>query len=625
MPLSSDDPFLCAITAYQAKEPEAAAIHCRAILKDRPDHAACLHLLGVIEYGFGRKGEAEGLMRRAIELKPGFAEIHYSFAQVLLAQGKYEEAVEQYRITLALKPEHAEACFHFGNTLNLLHRPDEAAKAYAQAIKARPDFPEALNNLGVYYFEKANFSEAERLESRALELQPDYAAALNNLGNVYKAQKKWDRAIDCYRRALALKPDLWQAMNNMGLALLYGASDFKAAASCFTQILAQDPNHVPALTHLGIVFCMQGEFAKGDGFYQKALALDPAYFDALNNRGNALKALGRVDEAIVCYENALTTRPNDPEIHNNLAMALLLAGRLKEGWIEYEWRWKTVQLAPAERHFPQPLWRGEEALGRTLLIHAEQGFGDTLQFCRYAPLAAQRGWRVILQVQPELLSLIGGMQGIEKVIGMNEKLPDFDMHCPMMNLPQAFATRIDTILANVPYLFADDKKAAVWRERLCGDEGLKVGLVWTGNPRLFSLDLAAANARRSLPPDSLAPLAGLAGVRFYSLQKNGFALSSDLGLIDYMPECRDFSDTAALIANLDLVISVDTAVAHLAGALGKPVWLLNRFDTCWRWLLNRDDSPWYPTLRLFRQPESGDWASVVERVRGELKRLIDKV
>jgi tetratricopeptide (TPR) repeat protein len=619
MPLPPDDPFMLALDAYQAKRFDEAAMHCQTALQNKPDNPACLHLMGAIEFCFGHRNEAENLMRRSITLKPGFAEIHYSFAQVLAAQGKNAEALEHYKKTLELKPDHADALFGMGNVLALLGQRENAAKAYEQTLKIRPEYPEALNNLGVFRFENGDFDEAIRLEQRAIDLRPQYAAAHNNLGNAYKEKKFWAKAIGCYRRALAHKPDLFQAVNNMGLALMYGASDLPAAASCFRQVLEQHPDNVAAMTHLGITLCMEGNFAEGVAWYEKALALQPDYRDALNNMGNALRALGRVEEALSFYERVKATKPDDPEIHNNMAMALLTAGRFLEGWSEYEWRWKTAQLAEAKRSFPQPQWRGEEAEGRTLLIHAEQGFGDTLQFCRYAPMAAKLGWKVILEVQPELVSLINSLKGVDKVFPSGAIMPPFDFHCPMMSLPVAFKTQVDTIPADIPYLFADKKKTKAWRERLSNDpKGLKAGLVWTGNPRLFSLDLAAANVRRSLMPESLAPLAGLKNVQFYSLQKGGFKLGTDLGLIDTMDECKDFSDTAALIANLDLIISVDTSVAHLAGALGKPVWLLNRFDSCWRWFREREDSPWYPTMRIFRQPSSGDWASVIERVKDQL-------
>lgn len=620
MALPPNDPFMLALAAYQAQNLKEAATFCATALEEKPDNAACLHLMGVLKMCLGESAEAEGLLRRSVALKPGFPEAHYTFAQVLNVCGQYEEAIEHYEKTLALKPHHAGAFFGLGNAWVGRGDKGKAAAAYEQAIALNPDHPEALNNLGVFRFEQNDYAEALRLHKRAIELRPAYAEAHNNLGNIYKEQKKWAKAIESYRRAMTLNPDLLQAINNMGLALLYGASDLEAAVACFRQILDKHPLHPAANTHLGITLCMQGDFAQGVAVYDKALEAAPRYKDALNNKGNALKALGRLEEALASYRQVEAMDPEDPEIQNNLAMILLTMGRFEEGWRKYEARWHTVQLGGGRRDFSQPQWQGEEGQGRTLLLHAEQGFGDTLQFCRYAPLAAQRGWRVIVEAQLELAVLLRSLEGIAAVMPRGAPLPAFDRHCPLLSLPLVFGTRVETIPAETPYIAADPSKIAAWRERLATDKArLKVGLTWEGNPRLFSIDLAAANARRSLPPEALAALNGIDGVQFYSLQKKKTSGSAPrLAMIDWMDECRDFSDTAALIANLDLVLSVDTAVAHLAGALGKPIWLLNRFDTCWRWFRDREDSPWYPTMRLFRQPRSGDWASVMQEIRRTL-------
>jgi hypothetical protein len=292
------------------------------------------------------------------------------------------------------------------------------------------------------------------------------------------------------------------------------------------------------------------------------------------------------------------------------------------GWAEYEWRWKTHQLGRGRRNFTQPLWRGQAAPGQTLLIHAEQGLGDTLQFCRFATLAAARGVRVVLEVQKPLVRLLRGLQGVAQVFAHGEALPHFDLHAPMMSLPWMLRTTLETLPGAAPYLHADTAEAANWRHRLAeiAPDGQRVGLVWAGSPRTDSPALASVDRRRSMPPAQLGALFECPVVRFFSLQKDGPGAPSNLPMIDVMPEMHDFAATAALIANLDLVISVDTAVAHLAAALGKPVWLLNRFDSCWRWLAGRRDSPWYPTLRLYPQPRLGDWESVLSEVERDLRQ-----
>jgi len=308
----------------------------------------------------------------------------------------------------------------------------------------------------------------------------------------------------------------------------------------------------------------------------------------------------------------------------NLCFLLLITGRFEEGWEEHEWRWRMRQSSMVERTFPVPLWGGEPIAGRTILLHAEQGLGDTLQFCRYAPLI-EPGARVIVEVQAPLARLVSRMPGIAQVVVRGQALPPFDLHCPLLSLPRAFGTTLATVPGK-PYLAADPADSASWRERLAALPGLKVGLVWAGEPRENWPKLAAIDARRSMALKTLAQLGDAAGVSFISLQKGKPAAQATdppagMSLVDHTAELKDFADTAALIENLDLVICVDTSVAHLAGGMGKPVWLLNRFDTCWRWLLDRDDSPWYPTLRQFRQPSPGDWLAVVARVRDALQRL----
>ena len=328
----------------------------------------------------------------------------------------------------------------------------------------------------------------------------------------------------------------------------------------------------------------------------------------------------------MCCREALRLRPDYPEAHNNLGCALLLAGLFEDGWKEYEW-WRKVQpYSSSVRDFPAPLWRGEAIGDRTILLHAEQGLGDTLQFCRYAPLMVC-GAGIILEVQPSLVRLLSRLPGVMQVVAWGDGLPPFDLHCPLMSLPLAFGTTLDTIPAGTPYLSADPALAANWQERLVGLDGLRIGLVWAGGQRLNFPVLVAVDRRRSIALKALAPLGEVSGVSFVSLQKDAPAAQAadpphGLMLHDFTADLHDFEDTAALIVNLDLVISVDTSVAHLAGALGKPVWLLNRFDTDWRWLLNRDDSPWYPTLRQFRQPRPGDWNGAVCAARDALQRLI---
>jgi hypothetical protein len=392
--------------------------------------------------------------------------------------------------------------------------------------------------------------------------------------------------VDRYLAALRVQPDLAEAHNNLGITLRHFGRFDEAVASC-----------------------------------RAALARRPQSPEAHNNLAMALRDLGRLAEAEACCRQALALRPDYAGAHANLSAIMLLAGRLREGWAEYEWRWKVgKELVP--RPFAQPRWTGGALGDRVLLVHAEQGFGDTLQFCRYVPLIAS-GARVVLEVQQPLLRLLSGLGGVEKVVAHGEPLPPFDLHCPMLSLPHAFATTLDDVPSRVPYLSADPAQAAIWRQRLAHLPGLRVGVAWTGNPRPFHPAANAIDRRRSIPFERFMRLLDLPGINFVSLQKGEPAdraarLPPGIALHDWMHELDDFADTAALVEALDLVVTVDTSIVHLAGALAKPVWLLNRFDTCWRWLLDRTDSAWYPTIRQFRQPRPGDWDTVLAAVRAAL-------
>lgn len=340
-------------------------------------------------------------------------------------------------------------------------------------------------------------------------------------------------------------------------------------------------------------------------------------------RALTLSKLGRYNEALVSLSEAITSDPDNAEAHVISSFVHLLLGQYDEGWREFEWRLEAGD-GLGRRYLALPRWTGKELVeGKTVLLRAEQGLGDTLQFIRYAPLLAARGARVVAEVDPSLAGLVSGIEGITAVVSNLEAFTDWDIQCPIMSLPFAFGTTLESIPNKTPYLTANPVKVAAWRERLECLAGLRVGLVWSGNPRLHDPAANAVDQRRSVTLEHFSKLANVPGVSLVSLQKGEAALQTrspppGMFIHDWTDELYDFADTAALIEALDLVISVDTSVAHLAGGLGKPVWLLNRFDTCWRWLLDREDSPWYPTLRQFRQPKLGDWATVISRVAAEL-------
>jgi len=431
-----------------------------------------------------------------------------------------------------------------------------------------------------------------------------------------------DEAERLLRQVLAVNSRHSDSLHLLGV-IAYQTGRLDLAVDLISKSIAINPKEASAHSSLGNLLLQLGRLDDAVVCYRRAVELKPSFSEALNNLGNALKAQRRLDEAVTSYRRALELSPDDPDVHYHLSMALLARGDMAAGWEEHEWRWKTPQFAGTRRDFAQPQWRGEMATGRTLLIHAEQGYGDTLQFCRYAPLAAARGLRVIMEVPKPLARLLSSLPGVDGIVVEGETLPQFDLHCPMLSMPLALGTTIPTVPSDVPYLHADAAQVAVWRERLASLEhhGPRIGLVWAGNPRKHLPAAAAIGRRRSMAPDRLASLFELPGLHFFSLQKDGPAPPEHFPLTDVMAEMGDFADTAALIANLDLVISVDTSVVHLAAALGKQVWLLDRFDSCWRWLVGRRDSPWYPNLRLYRQPQPGDWDSVIAEIVSDLRSL----
>jgi len=565
------------------------------ILQVAPGHFHALHLLGVIAAATGDPGKAAALIGRALEIVPDDAPAHNNRGAALHALGNYDAALVSYDRAAALDPTYADPLYNRGNLFKDLRRWEEAVASYDVAISRRQDYAAAYCNRGICLAELERLDVALASYDRAIALQPAYPAVFYNRGNVLCALRRWREAVESYDRAILLQPEYAEAHANRAFPLKELARGAEALASC-----------------------------------DRAVALNPKLKEAHVNRAGVLLAMRRTNEAIASYDRAIAAHPADASAYVNRAMARLLAGDFAGGWSDYEWRWQdaTRWIIEEKRSFGQPLWRGQEPLrDRTILLQSEQGYGDMIQFCRYATLVADLGAVVLLEAPPALAGLLQSVAGVTRVLIRGEPLPPFDYYCPLLSLPSAMKTNLATIPAAVPYLEPGDDCRRRWRERLGERRACRVGLVWSGGFRSSRPELWSANERRNLPLAAFGAL-DATGVEFYSLQKGQPAESEVAGLSagnwrgpeirDLTSEIRDFADTAAFIEQLDLVISVDTATAHLAGALGKPVWILNRYDGCWRWLLDRGDSPWYPTARLYRQERAGDWASVVERVNADL-------
>ncbi len=495
-------------------------------------------------------------------------------------------------------------------------RFSQAEHVYRHILKARPDHVAARNNLGVALKSQGRLDDAIACYRGAIEIDPDYTDAHCNLGNALYEQERLDEAAACFRRAIEIDPECAKAHDSLGGVLdKQGRPD--EAIACFRRGLELHPDHADANNNLGVKQMEQGRAEAAIASYRRALEIDPDYADAHNNLGNALKTMGKLDEAMARYRRAIEIRPDYGDAHFNYALVLLSAGDLARGWPEHEWRWKRTSVTTHARNFRQPLWDGSRLDGRTILLHAEQGLGDTIQFIRYAAMVADCGGRVAVECHPLVIRLLGGVSGIDELIRQGHQLPPFDVHAPLLSLPMIFGTRLETIPGDVGYIRADGRRVEAWKDRLSGFAGRKVGLCWQGNPEF------PGDRWRSIPLKYFAVLLDDPSSTFINLHKGaGEGQIGECGLTDrivnYSAAVTSLVDTAAIMENLDLVITSDTSVAHLAGAMGKPVWILLQSMPDWRWLLEREDSPWYPTMRLFRQGTLGDWEGVLTRVKRAL-------
>jgi tetratricopeptide (TPR) repeat protein len=641
-----------AVALHQAGRLADAQRAYNQILAVDPEHCDCLHLLGVILRQRGKHAQAVAQIDLSLAKNPNNAFAWNNRGIALYELTRFDEAIASYDRALAIAPDFALALSNRGAAFYALKRFDEALASYDCALAVQPDYVEALSNRANALKELKRFDEALASLGRALAVRPDYAEGHLNRGVVLQELKRLDEALASFDRALAIRPDFVEGLSNRGSALHELKRFDEALASCdralalqpqFAEAHANRANALHALKRFdeALASCdcavalrpdlAKVQYNRGNALhalkrfedalasYDNELALQPDFGEALVNRGVTLQSLKRFEDALASYQRAYTARPGFADAHYNEALCRLLIGDLRRGWEDHEWRWQTRQLGHGQRNFPQPLWTGaEEIADRKILLHAEQGFGDTIQFCRYVPLVAARGARVILEVQPPLYELTSALPGAAQVVCSGNLLPPFDLQCPLLSVPRALGTELATIPSATPYLRAPEEKAKHWNARLGPRTRPRVGIAWSGRPTHKN------DHNRSIGVDAfLSIFAGL-DVSLVSLQRelrdaDGAALRGPRGGLHFGDELANFADTAALISSLDLVVSVDTSVAHLAGALAKPVWVLLPFIPDWRWLLDRDDSPWYPTARLFRQDDTRAWDDVFVRVRAALR------
>lgn len=612
-----------AVARHRAGDPSADALY-RHVLAAEPAHSDALHLHGLVALQAGATDNALGWIRRALTVNATHAIYRNSLGEALRALDRPDEARCEYRRALALNPGYPEA---FANLLKQPSPGIDPAALLERFCRLRVAGAPDLVSVADARLLKNHLDGARLAYRTAIAVDPTLVQAYVNIGAVASRAKNQPDAATAYRRALRLAGDHAGAWNNLASAV-WEMNDGLAATGFCRRSIALKPDHPDPYANLGYVLRSQAqngpEFNSAEEHCRRALRLQPSHVSAQNNLGIIHLDLGDLPQAEVMFRSTLAAEPKHPDARFNLSLALLKAGKLEEAWEHYEARWETGQL-PALGLGGRP-WQGEPLHGSTILLHAEQGHGDTLHFVRYAPMVAERGGRVVLAVQPALKRLVAGMPGVAAVYGLSEAFPAPDFHCALMSLPRVFGTVLETIPNRVPYLFPPLECIARWLGQPLPGEGLRVGLVWSGDPRPGLLRANLTDRRRSMALRDLAPLGRIPNLRLVNLQMGSAAAQLDdpavgLDLWNPMTAVTDFADTAALILRLDLVITVDTSVAHLVGALGKPVWVLSRYDGCWRWLQDRTDTPWYPTMRLFRQRESGNWADVVEQVAKELSAL----
>lgn len=619
-------------------------------LKHAPRNAGLQSRLGTALLDGGRPAEAEAAYRQSIVLAGRIAQTHFNHGVALHRLGRTEDAGLAYRTALSLDPHHVAAHLNLGNVLMDEGRIDDAIASYRTAIALQPDAPDGHCNLGLALLRQDRLPDAAASQLQALACDPNHAGAHAGLGAVCRAQGQYDDAIRLCEHAIALKPDLAEASITLGTTLLecdraeeamvvYQRAlellPFEPSIHCnlgvaFNKLKRLDeavaasrraielrPAYASAYSNLGVALLQLDRAQEAIAANEKAIEIDPSFAKAYSNLAECLKDEGRLDEALDASCTSVSLPTHDKMQQFNHALALLMEGDYENGWAAYEVRRRAGVLTPYERMFDVPEWRGEPLAGRTLLLHAEQGFGDTLQFVRFAKDLAQSGASIVIECQRPLVDLLRTIDGIA-IVPQGAPLPHVDLHLPLMSLPNVLGTRLHALGGDVPYLAADPLKVAGWKARLGQTRDLNVGVVWSGNPDHKS------DRRRSIAAASVLPAFAMPGVRLFSLQKDPRA--DDRGTLhalagsvtDLAPELADFTETAAAIAALDLVIAVDTSVAHLAGALGRPVWMMTPYALDWRWLRDRADSPWYPTMHLFRQSVPKVWDDVLARIRAEL-------
>lgn len=595
--------------------PRARSLYRRVVGRD-PANAEAWHWLGLVSAQTGDLAAAATCLGRAIQISGPAPAFCTSLGRILVGLDRHREASACFRQALAANPLNPNLALELGVALVASGQFTDAILALEHASELDGANPETWFHLGYAHYRNGDLKRAGESYQRSLSLNPSNAETWFSLGVIHMVAQSTGEALALFRRCVQLDSLHAEAYNNLGL-LEQELGHLDDAVNCFRSALRlRNGDYYAAGYNLARALANQENLEPAREAYLETVSIRPEHVDARLGLANTLVGLGHPDQALPHLRAAVELSPGSVPANLNLGIALLQLGRWKEGWPFYGWRYR--RSSACERAFDRPRWDGAPLEGRRILLHSEQGFGDTIQFARYVPMVHDRGGVPILECQPPLAGLMWTLDGVEEVVAHGDPLPPFDCHAPLMSLPEIFESTPGTVPADIPCLLGDSVDVEVWAKRLLGQldpHQLRVGLTWAGNPH------NPYERLRSAPLEMFERLARLEGVAWFNLQKNAGAQPA-LKLYPMIEDCSNFADNAAAMMNLDLVVSVDTAIAHLAGALARPVWTLLPYAADWRWLKDRSDTPWYPTMQLFRQPKRGDWESVIERVRVELLKMV---
>jgi tetratricopeptide (TPR) repeat protein len=610
------------LALHQQEKFEAAQVFYEQVLAVQENHFSALQLLGTLFAQTAQYAKALEFLNKSLQVNPHHAETYYNRGIVLHELMRLDEALSSYDKAIKIKPNYAEAHFNHGNVLEELMRLDEALASFDKAIAIKPDYADAYSNRGNILKKQSRLDEALASYDKAILYDNYLAESHSNRGVVLQELGHFDQALASYDAAISIRPDYANAFSNRG-NVLQELQRLDDSLVSYDNAILINPYLADSYYNRGNALKRLQRLDEALGNYNQAISLKPDYAEAYYNRGVVFQEQCYLNEANTNYEKAINLKPDYAIAHWNLSLCNLLRANYQDGWQGYEWRWKCEEI-PSFKHkrdFSEPLWLGAESLqDKTILLYAEQGLGDTIQFCRYVALVAELGAKIILEVQLPLVGLLKGLEGIDQLIAKGEPLPNFDFQCPLLSLPLAFKTELQSIPPMPKGISSDSEMTKKWQTILGKQEKLRVGLVWSGNAA------HKYDHNRSLSLSMLLPNLP-SNIEYVCLQKE--LRHIDQGLLAQHTEIKyfgdaleDFTDTVALCELMDVIISVDTSVAHLAATIGKPTWVLLPYSPDWRWLLDRDDNPWYPTAKLYRQEQLNHWGGVFEKIKGDLVKLI---